>query len=83
MVCSVCAGHCVDDVSTSCVVRGMLVIVSDTKPPPREVFPVRIAPSALAEVRRLAELETEGNVSMMIRKLLSEAMSARAGSKRR
>ena len=38
---------------------------------------VRLSPDGLARVRELAEQETEGNMSSMIRKLLSEALAAR------
>ncbi len=48
---------------------------------PREYLSVRLAPAGLAKVRELAAVETEGNVSQMIRKLLSEALDAR-GRKR-
>lgn len=37
----------------------------------------RMSPQARAEVRRLAELETAGDVSKMLRKLMSEAFQAR------
>jgi hypothetical protein len=38
---------------------------------------VRLSPDGLARVRELAAEETEGNVSAMLRKLLSEALVAR------
>ena len=44
----------------------------------RERFAVRLNPERLAYVRELAAKETEGNVSLMIRTLLSEALAARA-----
>lgn len=43
----------------------------------RELTAVRLSPQGLARVQELAEQETEGNVSMMIRRLLSEALAAR------
>lgn len=51
------------------------------KRPPREYVPVRLSSDGVEEVRRLAEIETEGNVSQMIRKLLSEALAVRAARK--
>ena len=50
--------------------------------PAREQIAIRLNTDGLAEVRRLAEEETEGNVSLMIRKLLREAISARQHAKR-
>jgi hypothetical protein len=44
---------------------------------PREYVSVRLSPSGLTRVRELADRETEGNLSQMIRKLLSEALAAR------
>lgn len=44
---------------------------------PREYVPVRLSSEGIEHVRRLAEEETEGNVSQMIRKLLGEALAAR------
>jgi hypothetical protein len=50
---------------------------------PREYTPVRLSPEGLAKVRELAQAETEGNVSQMIRKLLGEALAARERKTRR
>lgn len=44
---------------------------------PRDQIAVRLSPTGLAEIRKLAERETEGNVSQMLRKLLSEALQER------
>lgn len=46
-------------------------------PDRREHTAIRLSPGALARVRTLADDETEGNVSAMLRKLLSEALLAR------
>lgn len=43
----------------------------------REPLAVRLSANGLAAVKKLAAEETEGNVSMMIRKLLGEALAAR------
>lgn len=43
----------------------------------RRYVAVRISQEGLARLRELADLETEGNVSQMIRKLLGEALAAR------
>ncbi len=48
----------------------------------REHTAVRLSPAGLARVKELAEVETEGNVSQMIRKLLAEAITARDLAKR-
>lgn len=45
--------------------------------PRRQYVGVRLSPAGLEAVEKLAETETEGNVSEMIRKLLSEAITAR------
>lgn len=50
---------------------------------PREYVAVRLSPEGLAKVRELAEQETEGNASQMIRKLLGEALAARTNRARR
>lgn len=47
------------------------------EPRRREHIAVRLSPDGLARVRELAEQETEGNVSQMIRKLLGEALATR------
>ena len=44
----------------------------------REHTAIRLSPDGLAKVRELADKETEGNVSQMVRKLLREALDARA-----
>jgi hypothetical protein len=44
---------------------------------PRERIAVRLNPAGLARVRELADQEVDGNVSLMIRKLLGEAIAAR------
>lgn len=46
--------------------------------PRREYVAVRLKPDALAAVQSLAERETDGNLSEMIRVLLGEAMAARS-----
>lgn len=46
--------------------------------PARAFVGVRLSSEGLAQVQALAAKETEGNTSMMIRKLLSEALAARA-----
>lgn len=38
---------------------------------------VRLSPEGDKEIQRLADVETEGNHSQMLRKLLSEALAAR------
>jgi hypothetical protein len=43
----------------------------------REQIAVRLSADGLVAVKALADQETEGNVSMMIRKLLGEALTAR------
>ncbi len=45
--------------------------------PRRHHTAVRLAPEALERVELMAEDETEGNVSAMLRKLLKEALAAR------
>lgn len=45
---------------------------------PREQISLRLRGDALARVTELAKQETEGNVSQMVRKLLAEALQARA-----
>lgn len=52
--------------------------MENTKRPPNELFPVRVAPDRMVRIRELAGLETEGNVSQVIRKLLDEALAARS-----
>lgn len=47
------------------------------RPGPRQGIPVRWSIEQLAELTALAEVETEGNVSQMIRKLVREALAAR------
>lgn len=44
---------------------------------------VRLSAEGCAEVDRLAATETDGERSAMIRKLLAEALAARAESRRR
>jgi hypothetical protein len=46
--------------------------------PRREYVGVRLSPSGLEAIEKLAAAETEGNLSEMIRKLLGEAVAARA-----
>ena len=48
----------------------------------RKPYAVRLTDSGLDRVRGLAEAETEGNVSQMIRKLLAEAIAVRDKAKR-
>lgn len=48
-----------------------------TEKEPRIHTAVRLSPAGHARVAELAKVETEGNVSLMIRKLLSEAITAR------
>lgn len=43
----------------------------------RRPLTVRLSDSGRQTVRELAEVETEGNESAMVRRLLSEALSAR------
>lgn len=50
---------------------------------PREQIAIRLSATGLAEVKRLAAVETDGNVSLMIRKLLTEALTARAAKETR
>lgn len=45
--------------------------------PTREPITVRLFPDPLARVKALATVETEGNLSLMVRKLLDEALAAR------
>lgn len=47
------------------------------KGPRREYIGIRLSPDGLGAVRRLAEDETAGNLSEMVRKLLAEAIQAR------
>jgi len=48
------------------------------RPGPRRLYVgVRLSPDGLDVVEKLAEAETGGNLSEMIRKLLSEALAAR------
>lgn len=49
--------------------------------PAREHRAIRLSPDALERVAELADEETEGNVSAMLRKLLSEALKARDARK--
>lgn len=49
----------------------------------RKPYAVRLTDNGLDRVRELAEVETEGNVSQMIRKLLREALDARAAEAKR
>lgn len=46
--------------------------------PRREYIGVRLSPEGVAAVRLLADRETGGNLSEMLRKLLSEALAWRA-----
>lgn len=43
----------------------------------RVLYAVRLTPSGLDRIKDLAVQETEGNVSAMIRKLITEAIRAR------
>lgn len=45
--------------------------------PPRDHVAVRLSTDGMQYIRAMADEETEGNISMMIRKLLSEAIAAR------
>jgi hypothetical protein len=48
-------------------------------PQPRRVpVTIRLLPDTATYVRDLADREAEGNVSLMVRKLLGEALTARA-----
>lgn len=49
----------------------------DMSPSRRNHVTVRLSEAGLAKVRELAEAETEGNASQMIRKLLAEALQNR------
>lgn len=49
---------------------------------PREYVSVRLSPEGLDRVRELAARETEGNISQMIRKLLTEALAHRDRGRR-
>jgi len=57
------------------MVGHMMAAKSDR--PPREYVPVRLAADSMQRIRAMAEEETEGNISMMIRKLLTEALQHR------
>jgi len=46
------------------------------------VYNVRLSPESVTQMQELAEAETEGNASAMIRKLLNEALAVRAGQGR-
>lgn len=43
-----------------------------------ERFGIRFRGGTLTELRRIAESETEGNVSFLVRRLVDEALAARA-----
>jgi hypothetical protein len=45
--------------------------------PRRQLVNIRLAPGGIEAVARLAAIETDGNMSEMIRKLLSEALATR------
>jgi hypothetical protein len=45
--------------------------------PRREPVPLRLSPAGRQAVQELADKETDGNLSEMIRKLLAEAVAAR------
>jgi metal-responsive CopG/Arc/MetJ family transcriptional regulator len=45
---------------------------------PRKQIALRLNEAGLARVEELAKSETEGNRSLMVRKLLAEALQARA-----
>lgn len=47
--------------------------------PRRENVPLKLRPLAIVKVTAMAEKETKGNVSEMLRKLIAEAMAARVG----
>jgi hypothetical protein len=49
----------------------------------RKLTAVRLSLEGLAEVKALADVETEGNTSQMIRKLLGEALAERRRRGRR
>lgn len=58
------------------------VIVGDTlhdmtDRPPREQIALRLNASQLAKVREMATRETDSNVSLMLRKLIGEALDHR------
>lgn len=55
--------------------------MADTQP--RRTFHLRLSENGHREVARLANIETEGNVSMMARRLLAEAVEARKQRERR
>lgn len=48
----------------------------------REYVAIRLSPEGLARVREFAKVETEGNVSQMVRKLLGEAIQHRDAKNR-
>lgn len=50
--------------------------------PKRDHTAIRLNPEALAQVKALADEETEGNVSAMLRKLLNDALRAREGRRK-
>ena len=50
--------------------------------PKREFVGVKLSPAGLAAIRDLAAKETVGNLSEMIRLLLSEAVAARRRARR-
>jgi hypothetical protein len=50
--------------------------------PRREYVGIKLSPAGLETVRAMAEQETGGNVSEMIRRLLVEAVTARQKAKR-
>ncbi len=52
-----------------------------TKQTERERFAGWLDADDLAHVRTLAAVETEGNVSQMVRKLVREALAAREAAK--
>lgn len=49
--------------------------------PNREPITVRLNPDGVAAVRAMAEQETDGNMSLMIRLLLTEAIQARTSKR--
>lgn len=38
---------------------------------------IRVRPSVLAELRRVADLEAEGNVSFLVRRFVDEGLASR------
>lgn len=53
------------------------MFVTSEQREPREYVPLRIDSATRARVRELADIECEGNLSMMLRRLIREALDAR------